>query len=95
MFSMMKRQMEKWELKPRIMAKMVKGALPPTIAIAIYQIPAVASLYGNFGFLVAVASILSLHLLPRARFVQNVAIATVCSTTSSLTILRTDLSIIT
>jgi hypothetical protein len=57
---------------------MVKGALPPTIAIAMYRSPKVATVYGNFGFLIALVSILSLHLQPRARFQQNVALATVC-----------------
>jgi hypothetical protein len=77
MFSKMKERLVRWSLTPRFFAMMVKGALPPTIATAMYQSPAVASIYGNFGFLIVVTSILSLHLLPRARFIQNVALATV------------------
>jgi hypothetical protein len=56
---------------------MIKGALPPTIAIAMYRSPQVARVYGNFGFLIALASILSLHLQPTARFLENIALATV------------------
>ncbi|KAF1982765.1 hypothetical protein K402DRAFT_339639 [Aulographum hederae CBS 113979] len=53
----------------------MKGALPPTIALAMYRSPAVATVYGNFGFLIALASILSLHFQPRARFLLNVGFA--------------------
>ncbi|KAF2673859.1 hypothetical protein BT63DRAFT_410811 [Microthyrium microscopicum] len=45
------------------------------MAIAMYRNPAVATVYGNFGFLIALASILSLHLQPRARFQQNIVTA--------------------
>ena len=62
-----------------VLFMMIKGALPPTLAIAMYRSPRVATVYGNFGFLIALSSILSLHLQPRARFLQNVALATVQS----------------
>jgi hypothetical protein len=42
-----------------------------------YRSTAVATVYGNFGFLIALASILALHLQPRARFQHNIALATV------------------
>jgi hypothetical protein len=56
----------------------VKGALPPTIAVAMYQSSNVAIVYGNFGFLIAVASILALHLQTRGRFQENILMALVC-----------------
>lgn len=37
---------------------MVKGGLPPTIAIAMYQSPAVAAQYSTLGYLIAITSIL-------------------------------------
>ncbi|KAF2495901.1 hypothetical protein BU16DRAFT_617432 [Lophium mytilinum] len=63
-------------LTGRVSLLMVKGALPPTIALGMYRSPKVATVYGNFGFLISLASILSLHLQPRARFQQNIALAT-------------------
>jgi hypothetical protein len=64
-------------LTGRLMIQMFKGAVPPTIALAIYRSPAVARVYGNFGFLIALASILSLHLQPRGRSQQNIILAVV------------------
>ncbi|KAF2424923.1 hypothetical protein EJ08DRAFT_723189 [Tothia fuscella] len=83
----MKGALQRWGLTPRNLKMMFKGALPSTIATAMYQSPAVASVYGNFGFLITVASILSLHLLPRARFIQNVALATFLTGCSAAVIL--------
>jgi len=83
LYAAMKRFFTRVGLTGRVFVLMVKGALPPTIAIAMYRSPAVAKVYGNFGFLIALASILSLHLQPRARFQQNVALATVCPRSSS------------
>jgi hypothetical protein len=79
----MKPYLQRLGLTRSSLAMMVKGALPATIATAIYQSPAVASVYGNFGFLITVASILSMQLLPRARFLQNVALGTVIQSSPS------------
>jgi len=65
-------------LTSMILAMMIKGALPPTIAMAMYQSHSVANVYGNFGFLIIVTSILAMPLQPRARFFQNIALSTVC-----------------
>ena len=40
------------------LAMMLKGSLPPTIAIAMYQSTAVATHFGNLGYLIAITSIL-------------------------------------
>lgn len=64
-------------LTGRLLIQMFKGAVPPTIALAIYRSPAVARVYGNFGFLIALASILSLHLQPRGRLQRNIILAVV------------------
>jgi len=61
---------------------MIKGAIPPTIAIASTQSSAFLGVYGNFTFIIAIASILSLHLLPRHRFLQDLALTAVQSMAS-------------
>ncbi|KAL8708073.1 MAG: hypothetical protein Q9220_007005 [cf. Caloplaca sp. 1 TL-2023] len=53
---------------------MFKGALAPTIAIAIYQSTDFAERYSTLGYLVAVMSILSFPILPRAKFLQTMLI---------------------
>ncbi|KAL4747827.1 hypothetical protein BDW72DRAFT_7513 [Aspergillus terricola var. indicus] len=49
---------------------MLKGALPPTIVIAIYQSSAISSITLTIGYLSALISILSQALLPRAKFTK-------------------------
>ncbi|KAK8108482.1 hypothetical protein PG984_014283 [Apiospora sp. TS-2023a] len=51
---------------------MVKGAVAPTIGIAIYQHAAVANYFTTLGYLVGIISVLSLSILPRGKFLQNV-----------------------
>ena len=50
---------------------MFKGALPPTVAIALYQLDGFAFTFPTLGYLVAIMSILSMAILPRAKFIQN------------------------
>lgn len=50
---------------------MVKGALPPTIAIAIYQSSPVAAVFSTLGYLVAIMAVLSFPILPRSKFIQT------------------------
>ncbi|KAL8662244.1 MAG: hypothetical protein Q9168_008286, partial [Polycauliona sp. 1 TL-2023] len=54
-----------------MLAMMFKGALPPTIAIALYQSTAFAIHYSTLGYLVAIMSILSFAIMPRAKFLQT------------------------
>lgn len=54
-----------------IILTMVKGALPPTIAIALYQSDAFAAHFSTLGYLVAIMSTLSFATMPRAKFVQT------------------------
>ena len=49
---------------------MLKGSLPPTIAIAMYQSTAVATEYSTLGYLVAITSILGFAIMPRGKFIQ-------------------------
>lgn len=50
---------------------MLKGALPPTIAIALYQWTAFATHFSTLGYLVAVMATLSFAIMPRAKFFQT------------------------
>ncbi|KAL8705713.1 MAG: hypothetical protein Q9201_001188 [Fulgogasparrea decipioides] len=54
-----------------ILLTMFKGALPPTISIALYQNTGFADTYSTLGYLVAIMSILSFAIMPRAKFVQT------------------------
>ncbi|KAL8805534.1 MAG: hypothetical protein Q9182_001903 [Xanthomendoza sp. 2 TL-2023] len=53
-----------------MLAMMFKGALAPTIALALYQSTGFADTYATLGYLVAIMSILSFVIIPRAKFVQ-------------------------
>jgi hypothetical protein len=48
---------------------MGKAALPPTIALAMYQADKDAAMYGTLGYLVAIVSILGSCIMPRAKFI--------------------------
>lgn len=50
---------------------MVKGALAPTIALAIYQSTSVAKIYSTLGYLIAIMAVLSFAILPRSKFMQT------------------------
>ena len=50
---------------------MIKGALPPTIPISLYQWTAFATHFSTLGYLVAVMATLSFAVMPRAKFFQT------------------------
>ncbi|KAF2198924.1 hypothetical protein GQ43DRAFT_377471 [Delitschia confertaspora ATCC 74209] len=50
---------------------MMKAALPPTISLALYQSTSVAETYTTLGYLIAIVSILSFCIMPRAKFFQT------------------------
>lgn len=58
-------------LNPGMLMMMVKGALPPTISLAVYQSTAFADIYLTLGYLVAIMSVLSFAILPRSKFIQT------------------------
>ncbi|KAL8691620.1 MAG: hypothetical protein Q9218_003195 [Villophora microphyllina] len=62
---------EKSGLNVGMLITMFKGALPPTMAIALYQDTGFADTYSTIGYLVAIMSILSFAIMPRAKFVQT------------------------
>ncbi|PYH98031.1 MFS transporter [Aspergillus ellipticus CBS 707.79] len=49
---------------------MMKGALAPTICIAMYEADAVSSQFSTVGYLVSVISVLGFSIMPRAKFIQ-------------------------
>ncbi|KAJ9293207.1 hypothetical protein DTO271G3_7930 [Paecilomyces variotii] len=49
---------------------MMKGAIPPTVSVAIYQSNSVADTYTTLGYLIAIVSIMGFCILPRAKFIQ-------------------------
>ncbi|KAF2466093.1 uncharacterized protein BDR25DRAFT_237792 [Lindgomyces ingoldianus] len=53
---------------------MMKAAIPPTIALAMYQADSVAETYTTLGYLVAIISILGFCIMPRAKFIQTMAL---------------------
>ena len=55
-------------LNPTILIMMFKGAIAPTIALAVYQADSIAKIYSTLGYLVGIVSVLSLPILPRAKF---------------------------
>lgn len=61
-------------LNPGMAVLMLKGAIPPTISLAIYQATPVANTFSTLGYLVAVMSILSFSILPRAKFIQTMSL---------------------
>ena len=50
---------------------MAKGSLAPTIGLSMYQATAVAKTYTTIGYLIPIVSLLSMPILPRAKFLQN------------------------
>lgn len=75
-----KKQWAKLGITWRMYQNMFKGALAPTIAIAAYQATAWAEHYTTIGYLIGVASVLSLVIQPRAKFLQTMLIQIFCST---------------
>ena len=69
--SLVKRLWDGSGLNPVILMMMIKGALPPTISLAIYQSTPFAQLYSTLGYLVAIMSVLSFAILPRSKYIQT------------------------
>ncbi|OJJ33301.1 hypothetical protein ASPWEDRAFT_30391 [Aspergillus wentii DTO 134E9] len=58
------------ELDSQTVLMLLKGALPPTIVIAIYQSDAISEITTTIGYLSALISVLSQALMPRAKFMK-------------------------
>ena len=50
---------------------MDRGSLAPTIAIAWYQSDDIAEIYTTLGYLVPIISVLSMSIMPRAKYIQT------------------------
>ncbi|KAM7193793.1 Protein of unknown function (DUF2422) domain containing protein [Naviculisporaceae sp. PSN 640] len=53
---------------------MLKGSLPPTLGVAIYQADAVASYFGSFGYLIPIITVMGLAILPRGKFMMSLVL---------------------
>lgn len=53
---------------------MFKGSVAPTIALAMYQSPAVAARYTTLGYLIAIMTILGFPIMPRGKFIQTMTL---------------------
>jgi hypothetical protein len=71
--SIIKRIWTKLALDVPTVLMMGKAALPPTIAMSMYQATAVSEIYTTLGYLVAIISILGFCIMPRAKFIQTMA----------------------
>ncbi|KAL2854756.1 hypothetical protein BJX68DRAFT_232518 [Aspergillus pseudodeflectus] len=49
---------------------MIKGAIAPTIGLAIFQADSIAVYFTTSGYLIAIISVLGFSIMPRAKFVQ-------------------------
>lgn len=66
-----KKMWDKLGLDVGTVMMMAKAALPPTIAIAMFEADKIARLYSTLGYLVAIISILGFCIMPRAKFIQT------------------------
>jgi hypothetical protein len=71
--SIIKRIWTKLALDVPTVLMMGKAALPPTIAMSMYQATAVSEIYTTLGYLVAIISSLGFCIMPRAKFIQTMA----------------------
>ncbi|EXJ78639.1 hypothetical protein A1O1_09040 [Capronia coronata CBS 617.96] len=68
---LLKRAVAKINLDLPTFLLMLKGGVPPAIALASYQSDGWAKQYSTLGYLVAIISTLSMPILPRAKYVQG------------------------
>src|ERR1700761_686316 len=73
--NLLKRLWIKSGLQPVQLILMMKGAMPPVISLAAYQSDAWARKYTTLGYLIAIMSLLSLPIQPRAKFLQSILIS--------------------
>ncbi|CAD6443985.1 6591b8dc-15cf-408f-bb8d-ed5171e1b646 [Sclerotinia trifoliorum] len=69
--SKLKAMWEKLGLDAPTLMMMFKGSVAPTIAIAFYESDSVSRTYTTLGYLVAIICVLSLPIMPRAKFFQT------------------------
>ncbi|KAK9376334.1 uncharacterized protein V1513DRAFT_440036 [Lipomyces chichibuensis] len=62
---------QKSGLNRSLLIAMVKGGLPPAIALSLFELDRFAANFTTVGYLVAIMSILSSAMLPRAKFLQT------------------------
>jgi hypothetical protein len=63
----------------RTYQSMFRGALAPTIAIALFQLTAYAQAFTTIGYIVGITSVLSIVIAPRTKFLQTLVINVISS----------------
>ncbi|KAJ5383010.1 hypothetical protein N7517_000921 [Penicillium concentricum] len=86
--SIWKRMVAKCGIDAPLVILMLKGTVAPTVGLAMYQADSVARHFSTIGYLIPIMSILSIPVLPRARFIQNLLV------TSLLTCLAAAISLL-
>ncbi|RDL39937.1 Uncharacterized protein BP5553_04277 [Venustampulla echinocandica] len=69
--SMLKKAWAKLGITPPLLMMMLKGSIAPAIGVAFYQADSVARTFATLGYLVPIISILSISIMPRAKFFQT------------------------
>ncbi|KAJ6025254.1 uncharacterized protein N7446_013835 [Penicillium canescens] len=64
----------KYGIDAPLVLLMIKGTVAPTVGVAIYQVDSVARHFSTIGYLIPIMSILTVPVLPRARFCQNLVV---------------------
>ncbi|KAH7041382.1 uncharacterized protein B0I36DRAFT_282294 [Microdochium trichocladiopsis] len=59
-------------IEPFIILMCLKGAVAPTIALAMFQADAVAGYFVTIGYVIGIISVLAMPIMPRGKFVQGV-----------------------
>ena len=72
--TLLERLRDKLGLDRRTIVDMLRGPIPPTIGLAIYQSNYFAGQFSTFGYLVSIVSILSNCLQPRVPFVKSILV---------------------
>ncbi len=89
--TVLSRAWSKLGINPTVAMIMVKPAVAAVISLAICQRLSVAKLFLNFGYLIIIVSITTVPILPRGKFLMNLAISLVSSIYYSISI-KTDLA---
>ncbi|KXJ88899.1 hypothetical protein Micbo1qcDRAFT_214084 [Microdochium bolleyi] len=57
-------------IEPFIIIMCLKGAVAPTVALAMFQADAIAAYFSTIGYVIAIISVLAMPIMPRGKFLQ-------------------------
>lgn len=61
-------------VEPFILLMCLKGAVAPTIGLAMFQADAVAEYFATIGYLVGIITVLAMPIMPRGKFLQGIVL---------------------